>query len=310
MHCHCFSTCTEEHALAFLSRLPPTLTSASSPWYAYLLSVYRSPPALPFPLRRLTFFHLSAALPMARCVRSNASSPLRLDASHPRCAAAACAAWLAAPAAPPAAVTVHRWPAHVHLIAFPRAPPRAAPRRAWVEVHRARTSFAEGVDSYGCWFYPVVGSGLWVNIGRTTVLEPARGATPAELDADLPSSSLFREFVRTHNASEATPPPAAAGRKRVERFPALAHLLGYDSVQVLQRGFERAFAYPELVITTDNCSHQRKPIRTCPPHRLATGARHELSCTCSEKSHHLNCDGGDSKETEETAGSTSIGQID
>ena len=384
--CFCFSVCTEEHALSFLARMPPTLDrlSTHSAWHAYLHAVYGSPVTLPFALRRLSFFYStishrggrapsSVSLPMAKCElalnRTARSEVWRVAPGQRQCAPAECDRWLL-PERPPATMlpakeslhalrawcadawglsegslpilVIHRSSKHVNIIVQlartalpstaastastavrgtvaehgpgqtnetvythttcqsvgslstcqqrPRAP---AEHDSWVEVFRRKMSFAEGMDAYGCWFYPTSGSGIWVNTGRTVVLEAVGGSTPSALDDALPASTLFADFLREHNASDAVVPPTRGGKRRGERFPSIAHALAFTSVQVLQRGTEQGWAYPELVMTTAPCSSSRRPLGTCPPVAMMTGARHELPCGCSESLNHLNCEAGE-----------------
>lgn len=345
--CVCFSLCTEEHALAFQSRLPPLLYSRHSPWDEYLTAVYGRKAQLPFALRRLTiFFRGIANIPMASCKLNASSGRWYAGRDRSKCSQDVCDRWLL-PEQPPATmlpppasklalqellarrlgladgrtratVILHRQrngelPDWTNLIigtesgtAFVHTPcqpqlsspecqhqPRSAVHSGgWVEVMRMRMSYAEGVDGYGCWLYPVVGSGIWVNVGRRTmVLEPAAGELPHQMDAALNGSALFHEYVLKYGAQDAAalPPVWRPGKRRVERFPRMAHALGYESVQVLQRGTTQAFAYPELVMTSEACSHQRASIGTCPPVPLAAGTRQQLPCECSEALTHLNC---------------------
>ena len=56
--CSCFSTCDPISTRRFLQDIPATVTSASSPWYAYLRAVYAGDvPPLPFHLTRLRYVH-------------------------------------------------------------------------------------------------------------------------------------------------------------------------------------------------------------------------------------------------------------
>ena len=49
--------CTAPQAEHFLRHLPALVEDPSSPWYAYLTTVYRKPPSLPFNLSNLNFFY-------------------------------------------------------------------------------------------------------------------------------------------------------------------------------------------------------------------------------------------------------------
>ena len=56
--CVCFSTCTLDDYALFEAQRPRMITSNSSPWLAYLRTVYHEKVAVPFDLSRLIFFYM------------------------------------------------------------------------------------------------------------------------------------------------------------------------------------------------------------------------------------------------------------
>ena len=70
--CHCpeFVLCTPEGLASTLLRLP-NVSSPASPWYAYLRTVYHSPPPLPITLRGRLELLYPALLPAPVCLPSS-----------------------------------------------------------------------------------------------------------------------------------------------------------------------------------------------------------------------------------------------
>ena len=146
------------------------------------------------------------------------------------------------------------------------------PGSGWVEVMRHRTNYAEGMDAFawdlayegsreyeGCYLRQAPGSGVWIDAGRTTIIDASTNARPV-----------------------------------VDVRQAIAD--GYDSIQWHAVGFDRNA--PMLVITRPQC-HQltraRNPfgIATClPPGIASRSGWHDRACNCSEESDTLNCMGG------------------
>ena len=172
---------------------------------------------------------------------------------------------------------------------------------AWVEVtHEGLWSVdhSEGIDGYGCWYYPARGSGIFLNVGRAAgiVVNPNDGNLPGYKTAK--SSWLLNAYVTAGHSTAAM--PRMRGEFR-EAEPYAAHALGYDSLTVLRRYKEsnmRAYSPSilELVVTTRACVLGSRPIGACPPQALGyrTGIAHQRVCKCSEDAAHglvLNCQG-------------------
>lgn len=85
MFCYCFSSCTKNTTTEFLQSIPRFVESQSSPWYAYLRSVYLVDVPLPFDLSELNFFyhhdsywdsvHPETEWPMPTCNFSHVYTP-------------------------------------------------------------------------------------------------------------------------------------------------------------------------------------------------------------------------------------------
>lgn len=129
----------------------------------------------------------------------------------------------------------------------------------------------EGFDErkpqpYGCWFYIVRGTGVYINIGKTIV---ANSTSNAMQILDLPCLD---------------PPNCYSGqndfdicRKVIEK--------GYDSIQIFNSRERRVH---ELVYCSGNCSSQ--PVRgACPPIQLRTGWNATKKCDCNDLYPVVNC---------------------
>ena len=320
--CARFSLCSLRELHAFHSQLP-LVESTASPWYGYLVAVYGGPVALPFELRQLRLFWKDTplwrrrsprprvGLPLRECVGrprprewarsiSNRSMFTRPDAVQPDCANDVCSQWLPPlPALPPPATTrppplpwrqmiiTHRaeYVELRHVAAAARQPTHAA--GAWVEVTRSDFSqiTSEGMRGYGCWFYPLAGSGLFVSAGRTYVVPDAHRVS--DTTADHP---LMREFVQHGGRVDAIPRPEGdftALQQKPELQPYAAHVLGYDSLQLLAR---HPLSGPgELVVTSAPCAHAPAPLRACVPLEIRTGWRANRPCRCDDRASVLNC---------------------
>lgn len=140
---------------------------------------------------------------------------------------------------------------------------------AWVEVHRKMALGAHGMHEggnkmadgtmapYGCWFLPMRGTGVFVNIGKTLVLKTK-------------PKNHVRKVVDGHLADSMCPTALAQG---------------YDSVQYLS-GWKDKF---ELVMCTGQCA--REPFfATCPQGlEFRTGLKADKECACDNKLPVLNC---------------------
>lgn len=114
---------------------------------------------------------------------------------------------------------------------------------------------------YGCWFWPMPGSGIFVNVGRTLVFESRRAAA-AEFDRIFGFGKHDNSFAHS------------------------ARLLGFDSLQILSGSLEmynvRTAPFFELVLAYDGCFDDKYVVGPCPPVPLRTGARAGLPCECAD----------------------------
>ena len=117
-------------------------------------------------------------------------------------------------------------------------PPRCASDE-WVEVMRQPDANLgwqqqrEGHGDYGCWFAPALGSGIFLNLGRTRLLYK-KGDVGA----------LYDDW-RTRRggdvaADESSELARLQGVPRGEAFPLMAADLSYDSVVLLHNSVSRA----------------------------------------------------------------------
>ena len=178
-----------------------------------------------------------------------------------------------------------------------------AENNTWVEVMRMNERVMpkllfqyngfgtrEGELNYGCWIYPVRGSGIWINVGQTWV----------NFDKDH-QKRLDR--MLTSEQLNATPPDIGSGHRIFETYPKRAALLGFDTVQVQFKSLapRRKEFYGELVVLKKpDCMTRRqsglKPLDTCLPFLdMRVGpdpstVEHVHHCVCSENaSFSLNC---------------------
>ena len=141
---------------------------------------------------------------------------------------------------------------------------RFYPNHTWVEVIRV----GQGIQSsssirpfYGCWFWPLVGSGVWVNVGRTLAIVSPHGA-----GAEARHDQLFANVT-------------------VKR--------GFDSMQVMkgqqnyggskQRYHMLTGPTMELILASGQCHSAANFERgACVPVPLRAGLHAEQPCECSE----------------------------
>jgi hypothetical protein len=139
-------------------------------------------------------------------------------------------------------------------------PPTPAKSYAWVEVTHCFSNF----EFDGAWFFPMRGSGIFVNVGRTLVFDEQFQAQEffGVIDADGENGGF-------NNVAQAA---AAAG---------------YDSVQFMAH-CEGCQCYSELVITNRQANLPRQarggPLTTCMEGLIEfrTGANASRPCTCQE----------------------------
>lgn len=161
------------------------------------------------------------------------------------------------------------------------------PSYSWVEVTRSREcthiymNFQEGLSTglkyskddlryndtipYGCWFFVMRGTGVYVNVGKTMI-------------------AYDRSDVNTAFGLFCNRPPYCDGQgDRYWCQKALSN--GYDSIQVVNANENENH---ELVICNGKCSTQ--PVdENCPPMELRTGYNASSLCNCVENTPIINC---------------------
>jgi len=204
----------------------------------------------------------------------------------------------------------------------------------WIEVFRdddraLGATFAgnEGHGGYGCWFFPALGSGVFLNVGRTKLIYrksnvadlmaewQGRGREGAASASKWGTPTLQNEGAQGANGS---PPGAAlqavhgggarnltgprhnaaevarlARNPRREGFPIMAADAGYDSVQIYHN---TVMGSPEMVVTRRVCmADNAVPLRQCVPLldlRTWAGRHSAASCACNDSlPGGLNCAG-------------------
>ena len=328
--CHCpeFVLCTPEGLASTLLRLP-NVSSPASPWYAYLRTVYHSPPPLPITLRGRLELLYPALLPAPVCLPSSFSP--RKHRALPLCEAAVCAEWMPDPPAPPDLVANYaangsfimaaalnesdRRPfGHAVVLQPPIATRRTSNAlRGWVEVVRQAPQCPEGWSDSGCWFHQAKGSGVWVSTTDRSLILSARGGLfddGRRISSWEPLAS-WEPWEKACTLRTRLPPPDPAHR-HPSLFPTVAQdrkLLKFaqdrqiGSVQKLA-GVQLPFGdmsptrprktvpSMELAIGTPSCMLQKEPLTSsCVPIETRTGWEHEVPCQCDTNGPIINCEG-------------------
>ena len=162
----------------------------------------------------------------------------------------------------------------------------------WVEVIRVRmagswqngdvrTVLAEG-GTYGCWFWPVRGSGIFVNVGRS-LRSPNKG-TAAQLLGTPPHDEFFANATRAHGFSSLQ---IKAGGKQYGGRNNRFHMKTMPAFELLLtgRGCVGESTEPEKKVQI-----RRNLTGACTPLPTRTGWNASRPCRCSdEASPILNC---------------------
>ena len=177
---------------------------------------------------------------------------------------------------------------------------------SWTEVMRfaapvlPAVGMTEGMHDVGCWFFPAVGSGIYVNVGRSFV---------ADVETDVYGAQ--NTFKKAFDAWAGAHPAAAApvlerhpfrisrGRFHREVFPAQAAVMGLDSIQIGEdvpgkrwAPLRGSAAHAQMVLTTPACMHGSTPLGACPRTKLRLGWNASRPCTCINAGEWvLNCAG-------------------
>ena len=309
MHsCSCFSLCSE-HDFGWFKAQLPQLTTRNSPWYGYLHSVYNEPPPLPVDLQVLELFY-TGRLPTTECHYGHSGH----RTSVPMCRAHVCDEWLvprrnasskAALAASHGTLLVGR----LSLLSgklvpgdefVAMQPPPQKRRRyhsgEWVEVVRAAED-GEGIF-YGAWFYPVRGSGVFVNTGQTH----SYLSTEALVRHLLPLARKQAIPMKSGDECAGEWTESCAGDYEWANVTRAFHA---DSLHIVQRHNENMgfllthklteFGAEELLLARPRVPTVPDALlaghMTCAagPHGLRTGWRAQLPCNCSRHRLIVNC---------------------
>lgn len=180
------------------------------------------------------------------------------------------------------------------------------PHNTWVEVMRmserdmssrlyATNGFhlLEGNDSYGCWFYRAIGSGIYLNLGHTW--------RQVSKDHQLALDHLYKHRAGS-SPQKYRPSVVPRSPRQYESFPQRASYLGFHSVQIqFKRATTRAVdPFGEVIVLTapcmsDNAMGRNKSVtlHACTPFLdLRAGvAMHRCKCSDADSKHSLHCDG-------------------
>ncbi len=287
--CACFSFCSLRGTREALTHIPTRLPR-DSPWAAYLASVYGSkfllpPEGQPVPeLERLQFVY-AHGVPVANCSHGKKASQL--------CDRRTCAAWYSLELVQrPRVQGVEPYfgrGGSIFAFRWFWSEPSFVPDHTWLEVFRWKRS-GEGHKSYGYWYVPAAGSGVWLNVGRS-VSDPNKRSLALRLLSEYqqrfgplpPSSEVTREAIDGGGSV----PIAYVGRR-----------LGFTSVQMVHQ--------PSLSVELVACDalslHEAQmqahmmlrpldiaPGGACGEAPLRSGQRAEAYCSCEAAAGFLHC---------------------
>lgn len=316
--CHCFDLCTTGDVLRLVERLPLYNDTASPWRHYLAAVYGKPPPLPVDLRARLQVFYPGLLPTSTHRCRGNPwqGEPNASAINQPPCDAETCARWLRSEEEAPlrwlgvgwARHSSHIWtpitePWHPELVGPQRAewhsrlqlgrehlfvalqPAQRAPfpSGAWVEVmHVTMGWFGEHKQGsgrwYGCWFWPLSGSGVWVNVGRTLVAGNAYDANRLLRNESSSRDNFFANGTRA---------------------------LGFDSLQILRgqgnyggsksRYHMRTEPAFEIVVASGGCdgsSETHQEARACVPLPLRAGWSAERPCSCDESATpFINCRG-------------------
>ena len=179
------------------------------------------------------------------------------------------------------------------------------PHDTWVEVMRMRERYMpsrlyatnrfhllEGNDSYGCWFYRAVGSGIYLNLGHTW--------RQVSKDHQLALDHLY-ELRSGHRPQRYRPAIVPRSPRKYESFPQRASYLGYQTVQIqFKRATPKAVdPFGEVVVLTAPCMsdnaterNMSTTLHACTPFLDLRAGVAMKRCTCADadSKRSLHCD--------------------
>ena len=138
--------------------------------------------------------------------------------------------------------------------------------------------FPEGARGYGCWLVPAVGSGVFVNLGRTAAFASRRAAKLAGLRFSARSDPRLDELI--------------GNSTRDARLDSLQLLRGNS----MPYG-EQTLRASELLLVAAGGMDRATPLPgVCVPVLLRTGWEGKAKCSCRDtvngaQAHALNCEG-------------------
>lgn len=133
----------------------------------------------------------------------------------------------------------------------------------------------EGTDGGGCWLLQASGSGVWVNVGRSFRAESEDRLKHPSAPFNLAWAKWKASDHGRHNSS-------ALHMQRIhkERYPSMAHAMGYTSLQMGATHYPWHHPHAQVVMTPEQCMAQATPIRACLPLETRAGWKAQLNCTC------------------------------
>jgi hypothetical protein len=157
--CKCFNTCDDKQVMEFVQSIPFNISTVSSPWYAYIRTVYSEKPRLPYDLSVLRFFYYSiSGVPLLDC---------NIEADY--CAAEECNQWkrkdlLGPPICNEFRQGPHLWFQPAGILFACVQDNFNLPPETYVEVMRYPS--LQEQEGRGTWFYLAPGSGIFYNTGK------------------------------------------------------------------------------------------------------------------------------------------------
>ena len=300
-NCHCFSTCNPIDTAKFLSSLPKTVHSISSPFGKYISAIY-SNPTFPFDMTNLNFFyhndgawknrHPDVEWPMASCTVSKGWLPgtsmhghrhinaiMPFPSSH-KCTPDHCTSWVSSDthqttSSENIAVSVLQSKSETSGAVFYNTLKTRSKfvSNEWMEVIRFGRHGREGGPSgsgYGYWFFKAIGSGIFINSNNTFSMKDKT----KESNLDLEYAKLNSQIKLKH-----------IFKKSDSLISRQASALWYDTVQIIDSSTTRYF---EIVAVGPHEAGSTNG--ACPPVSLMRGWNASLPCKCDDDIDILNCD--------------------
>lgn len=292
--CYCFSTCNRNDTHAFLQYMP-SLVFAKSPWSMYLKHIYGEV-NLPFSLDTLEFFYHNDLgtyeWPMASCMRRSWARPSRatrrqsttwiVNSSAVKCSKNLCDTWFSKHLRNVSNFNIivfndkgKSYGSYVFKNDFWK---NSHTSNEWVEVFRTNTRYLTLPRYYskpegygmGVWFYKTRGSGIFLNLGNTFVLDWKLNEKAFSRNMSTISYKNSIDFIQKN--------------KLPEHIPVLANKLNFTSVQIMKTKMAHN---SELVLTSEKCMYNQSVVKACP--FCTTLYFKKQPCQCDDTRPVLNC---------------------